>query len=435
VLALGALLVVVIVVLLLVLAGGGGANYHLLFAEAGQLVRGDQVQVGGVPVGSVTNIELTKSYQARITIHVSGSLVPLHEGTVAEVRVPSLSSVANRYVALLPGPNNRAALADGATLPASDTRPVTDLDQLFNTLNPKTREGLSNFIRGTGEQYVGAGRALGESTEYFAPALAATDHFFAELSNDQPVFTNFLVETAKAVTTIGARSEQLTDLIENANKTFTAVGSQQTQLAQGLRQLPGTLQQGNRTFAELPSTFGALKELVDASKPTVGPLTTLLERLRGLVTTGTTPVHNFHLAFSRPGPNNDLTDLVRALPALANALTTASPSSVRAEQESVPITAFFGPYSPDLAGTLRTFGQAGSYYDANGHYARLTPVFPTFKLGENNTLVPASGTQALETLKSGQTRRCPGAATQPAADGSSPFTAGGTLTCEASEHP
>jgi phospholipid/cholesterol/gamma-HCH transport system substrate-binding protein len=427
--------VVVAIVLLLVLGGGGGASYHLVFAEADQLVRGDQVQVGGVPVGSVTDIELTKSYQARVTIHVDGSLAPLHEGTVAEVRVPSLSSVANRYVAVLPGPNNRPALSDGATLPATATKPVTDLDQLFNTLNPKTREGLSNFIRGTGEQYVGAGKALGESTEYFAPAIAATDHFFTELANDQPVFTNFLVESAKAVTTIGARSEQLTDLIENANTTFTAVGSQQAQLAQGLKQLPGTLQQGNHTFAELPSTFGALKELVDASKPTVGPLTTLLERLHGLVTTATTPVHNFHLAFSRPGPNNDLTDLVRALPALARALTTASPSSVQAEKESVPITAFFGPYSPDLAGTLRTFGQAGSYYDANGHYARLTPVFPTFKQGENNTLVPASPTEALATLKSGQSTRCPGGATQPAADGSSPFPAGGALTCNPGEHP
>ena len=46
-------------------------------------------------------------------------------------------------------------------------------------------------------------------------------------------------------------------------------------------------------------------------------------------------------------------------------------------KESVPITAFFGPYSPDLAGTLRTFGQAGAYYDADGHYARVSPVFPT----------------------------------------------------------
>ena len=101
----------------------------------------------------------------------------------------------------------------------------------------------------------------------------------------------------------------------------------------------------------------------------------------------------------------------------------------------MPITAFFGPYSPDLAGTLRTFGQAGSYYDANGHYARLMPVFPTFKLGENNTLVPASPTQALETLKSGQHNRCPGGATQPAADGSSPFSGNGLLSCNPLEHP
>src|SRR6202035_1126419 len=123
-------------------------------------------------------------------------------------------------------------------------------------------------------------------------------------------------------------------------------------------------------------------------------------------------------AFNRPGPNNDLTDLVRALPALAKTLTTSAPSSVTALQESVPITAFFGPYSPDLSGTLRTFGQAGSYYDADGHYARLSPIFPSFKLGEKNNLTPASPSQAFEALKSGQVRRCPGAATQPAADGS-----------------
>ena len=77
------------------------------------------------------------------------------------------------------------------------------------------------------------------------------------------MFTNFLVETAKAVTTIGARKEQLTDLIENANTTFKAIGSQQTQFAQGLKQLPVTLRQGNHTFAELPSTFAALKTAVD----------------------------------------------------------------------------------------------------------------------------------------------------------------------------
>ncbi len=74
------------------------------------------------------------------------------------------------------------------------------------------------------------------------------------------MFTSFLVETAKAVTTIGARKESLADLIENQNTTFEAIGSDQQQLAQGLKQLPVTLHQGNKTFAELPATFAALDD-------------------------------------------------------------------------------------------------------------------------------------------------------------------------------
>jgi phospholipid/cholesterol/gamma-HCH transport system substrate-binding protein len=426
---------VVLVVAYLVFAGGGGATYHLEFAEADQLVRGNQVQVGGVPVGSVTNIELTHDFKALVTIHVDSSLTPLHEGTTAVVRVPSLSSVANRYIALSPGPNNRPALASGARLPASATKEVTDLDQLFNTFNPKTRKGLQQFIQGTAEQYVGQSRNLGLTTEYFPPGLAATDHFFAELVRDQPVFTNFLVETAKAVTTIGARKDELTGLIENANKTFQAIGLHQRSLAEGLRELPLALRQGNRTFTALPSTFAALKQLVDASKPTSVPLTRLFTKLRPLLITGTPVVRNLSLAFSRPGPNNDLTDFVRALPALAQALTTAEPAGVTSLRESVPITAFFGPYSPDLEGTLREFGQTTAYYDANGHYARISPVFPDFTLGSNNNLAPAPIQQALAQLKTGQLRRCPGGATQPAADGSSPFVDSELLSCDPTQTP
>jgi phospholipid/cholesterol/gamma-HCH transport system substrate-binding protein len=425
----------VLVVAYLVFGGKGGASYHLVFGEAGQLVRGDEVQVGGVRVGNVTNIKLRKDFKADVTIHVGGGLTPLHEGTTAQVRVPSLSSVANRYILLSPGPNSNRALADGATLPASATKEVVDLDTLFNTLNPKTRKGLSQFIQGTAEQYAGAGRALGGSVEYFPPFLSATNHFFSELVRDQRTFTNFLVESAKAVTTIGARGEQLADLIENSNTTFRAIGAQQTQLAQGLKALPKTFRQGNKTFAELPATFAALKELVDASKPTSKPLVTLFGHLRGLVQTATPAVHNFNQAFNRPGPNNDLTDLVRALPGLAQVLTTSSPASVTALKESVPITAFFGPYSPDLTSALRTFGAAGAYYDANGHYARVMPVFPDFVLGENNTLVPTTSGQAFQSLKTGQLRRCPGAATQPSADRSSPFTDGEQLTCDPLQTP
>jgi phospholipid/cholesterol/gamma-HCH transport system substrate-binding protein len=433
-LAAGALAAVAVVVLLILFGGKGGADYTLVFPEAGQLVKGDQVQVGGVPVGTITDIVLTPDFKARVTIHVDKSLTPLHEGTLTQVRVPSLSSVANRFIQLTPGPNNKPALRSGAVLPTGATREVVDLDKLFNTLNPKTLKGLQGFIQGSAEQYAGAGRDLGVSTEYFPPSLSAADHFFAELVRDQRTFTRFLVETAKAVTTIAARREDLSGLIEHANTTFQAIGSQQAALARGLHELPVTLRQGNRTFAELPSTFAALTRLVEASKPTSKPLTTLFSHLRPLVTTATPAVSNFNLSFNRPGPNNDLTDIARALPGLLQALSSSSPSGVTALKESVPITFFFGPYAPDLAGTLRTFGQGGSYYDANGHYARVSPVLPDFKLGENNTLTPTSQQQALENLKAGQLRRCPGGATQPAADKSSPF-ANEMLTCDPTQTP
>jgi len=434
-LAVGALGVVVLVAAYLALSGGGGADYHLEMKEAGQLVRGDQVQVGGVPVGSVTDIALTPDYKARITIHVDSSLAPLHAGTISEIRVPSLTGVANRYVALIPGPNNRPALAPGTTLPASATREVVDLDQLFNTLNPKTRTGLQQVIQGSAEQYAGAGPELGKATEYFAPSFAATDHFFSELTRDQSTFTSFLVESAKALTTLAAHKESLSGLVEHGDQTFQAIGSQQSSLAQGLRLLPGTLRQGNKTFTELPPTLTALTRLVNAQQPNTQALTTLFARLRPLVTTATPVVTNFSQAISRPGANNDLTDAFAALPTLARELTSASPSGVRALQESVPITAFFGPYSPELQGALRDFGQTTAYYDANGHYARISPVAPSFKLGANDNLTPANAQQALEGLQTGQLRRCPGAATQPSADGSAPFTDNGQLGCDPTETP
>ena len=108
---------------------------------------------------------------------------------------------------------------------------------------------------------------------------------------------------------------------------------------------------------------------------------------------------------------------------------------MKALQESVPVTSFFGPYAPDLVGTLRTFGASTAYYDAAGHYLRLTSVVPDFKLGTNGNLTPANSAEVLANLKTGQLRRCPGAATLPASDGSSPFVDSELLSCDPSEVP
>lgn len=433
--AVGGLLLVVAIVLLLALGGSGGATYHLIFTNAGQIVRGDQVQVGGVPVGQVKEIELLHDYRVRITIHVESSLVPLHRGTVAEIRVPSLSSVANRYIALSPGPNNAPELPPGSTLPTSATREVVDLDQLFNTFTPKTRRGLQQFFQGSAETYTGAESQLQVDAKFFPPAITAVDHVLAEFGRDGPLFTSFLVESAKATTVLAGRSQQLTELVSHADTALGAIGSESENLTTGLKLLPGTLHEGNHLFAELPSTLGALRKLIDVSKTDTVELPTFFSRLRVLLPHVTPLVSDFGQALSRPGSTNDLTEAALALPGLAKALVTASPDNVRALEESVPITALFGPYTPDLEGFIRAFGVTGAYYDAAGHYARAGAVFPDFELNSEGTLKPVEPAQVLKGLKTGQLRRCPGAGTQPASDGSSPFAGTGQLGCDPTQTP
>ncbi|MFZ2114718.1 MAG: MlaD family protein [Solirubrobacteraceae bacterium] len=433
--AVAAIVAVVAIVLVLLLGGNGSATYYLIFPEAGQLVRGDQVQVGGVPVGSIKDITLLHDYDVRITINVESSLAPLHEGSTAEIRVPSLSSVANRYIALAPGPNNRPALPSGSTLPITSTHGVVDLDQLFGIFNAKTRKGLQQLIQGSAEQYSGVAPQLQKDVKYFPPALAAFDHVLAEFGGDQELFSHFLVETAKTTTVLAGRSQQLTELVSHADTTFTAIASQQSNLTAGLKAAPATFREGNRTFEALPATLADLTKLVDATKPAAPLLARYVSKLQPLVTTVTPVVSNFNEAISKPGASNDLTEAALALPMIAKTLATASPDNVRALEESVPITALFGPYTPDLQGFLRAFGQAGAYYDANGHYARVAGLFPDFELGAEDTLKPANPAQVVQGLKTGQLRRCPGAATQPAADGSSPFADNGQLGCDPSEVP
>jgi phospholipid/cholesterol/gamma-HCH transport system substrate-binding protein len=88
------------------------------------------------------------------------------------------------------------------------------------------------------------------------------------------------------------------------------------------------------------------------------------------------------------------------------------------------------PYIPELVGWFRDFGQGASNYDANGHYARIQPIFNAFNFNDN----PAGGvlsavlpSQRFNGLQTNVIKRCPGAASQPAADGSAPYTDRGNL--------
>ena len=108
-------------VALLMFGGGDGYRVTAIFENAGQLVKGNQVRVGGRPVGTIKKIELNDRAQAEVEMTMEDGVAPLHRGTEATIRATSLAGIANRYVSLQPGPNDAGKIASGGRIEADDT--------------------------------------------------------------------------------------------------------------------------------------------------------------------------------------------------------------------------------------------------------------------------------------------------------------------------
>ncbi len=196
--------------------------------------------------------------------------------------------------------------------------------------------------------------------------------------------------------------------------------------------LPTTLRRANTTFVNLRATLGDLDVLVNESKPATKRLAPFLRELRPLVAGARPTIRDLRRAVREPGKNNDLTELMRKAPKLAQVARPALRNTTTALRDSTPVLDFIRPYTSELTGWFRDFGQASANYDANGHYARIQPIFNTFQFTDTpagGNLIPQDVDDRLDGIGTGFMKRCPGAASQPAADGSSPYTDNG-LDCD-----
>jgi phospholipid/cholesterol/gamma-HCH transport system substrate-binding protein len=433
--AFAALGLVVILVAVLLLRGNGGHEYVLVFQNAGQLVKDDNVQVGGRRIGSVRSIELTNDNLARIKIRVDEPYAPLYPGTKAVIRLTSLSGIANRYVALALAPESGEPLQDGAKLDTDSTTSVVDLDQIFNTLTPKARRDLQGVIQGFAAQYAGKGPEANQAAEYFNPALSTSRRLVGQLTQDEASLTRFIVNTADAMSAIAERRDDLSGLVANTNATTDAIAAENVSLARALGVLPTTLRRANSTFVNLRATLDDLDVLVDESKPATKDLAPFLRALRPLVHDARPTIRDLSRLINSPGADNDLIDANRLLPRLQRVASPAFRSGRQALQKLQPVLEFARPYTPDLVGWLRDFGEGAASYDANGHYARIQPMFNAFQFADNpagGLLSPVPPADRMDGVETGVIRRCPGAAIQRPADGSAPFTEGGSLDCDPS---
>jgi len=422
-----ALAIAVIVLAVVFFSGGGGHKYTLVFQNAGQLVPDNQVLIGGSPVGSVESIGLTDDNLAEVKVEVDQEL---HEGTTATIRATSLSGVANHYVSISPGPNSSPALEDGAELGLSSTTTPVDIDQFFNTFPPRVRRGLANFIKGNAAIYSGQGEKANDAYKYFGAALNRTGAFARELNADQRLLSRFVVSSARLTTAVAGRGEELSSAVGNATTAFDAIAGQNENFDATLRELPPVLRQSNTTFVNLRAALDDLEPLVETAKPATKELAPFLAELRPVFQKLVPFTHNLRLVVSRPGKANDAADLLATLPKVEQLASSAFPHAEKGIEDFQPNLNFIRAYTPDLFNALSKLGQVAGYYDGNGHYVRaVTAGQNLFKYNAGSSeLEPIKKSEQFDPFENVHThRRCPGGATQPAADGSNPWVGGASV--------
>ena len=429
-LALAALVAAVAAVLAITL--GPGSDTYVVkahFMDAGQLVNGGLVQVGGRKVGSITAIRLTDNGLAEVELTLNDdSVLPLHQGTRATIRTAGLSGVANRFVELTPGPPTTSEIPDGGVLPPDRTRGVVDLDAVLNAFDPALRKDFRGIIRDASVALTPTtARQTNAGIQMLNPAVSQLTELGRELTRDEAALRSLLTHTASVAGVLARHRRALGTGIADTGAVLEAVASERESLTDALDRAPESFRLTTNVLRRLrTTTLPAVDPVFRRALPAIEPLGQLLR------TVGPTLEH------ARPVMRRLRVLLPRArrvlepLPAQERAATPALRSGTNALKDSFPQVAGLRPYTPDLvSGLFLGFGGSTTHsYDANGHYMR---VYTEAGTGSIPGLVPPGD---LGGVRHRVEARCPGAAEESAPDKSNPWLEGGGKTCDPGDtHP
>ena len=448
-----------ILIYLLLFGAGSGYTVTAEFENASQLVKGNDVDVAGASVGSIKDISLSDNGQALVKMEISDSAyAPLPEGTHATVRSQSLSGIANRYVSLeLPTQRDGKSIPSGGEIPQANTTSEVDLDQLFNTLNKPTVDGLKRVIRGFARAYDGVGPQANQGFYYLNPFLSTSRRVFAELNSDQANLEGLVVDAASLTSALDQKSPEISSLVSNLNGMLGTIGSQEDSLASAVGQLPDFMRQFNTTAVNLRAALNDVQPLIQVTRPVARKLKPFAKRLRVFARGAVPTVKNLNATINSPGQNNDLIDLTALQDPLAQIAVGpvnrngksrpgALPESAQALNGGLPQISTLRAYSPDLIGWFDDFGHSG-FPDAFGGIGRISTTANAFTLGApgvppiqpcDNPIINPGCQAALpnvlaDALSLKNLQRCPGSNERGVSD--SQLTLGGTVNCDPNEKP
>ena len=212
----------------------GPVQLTATFSDVGDLVTGHSVQVADVRVGSITKIQLTKDYKAKVTMKIKDGL-HLPADSVAILRTTSL--LGEKFIELRPpagdaAQRSKAVLVDGDRV--AHTRQAPELEfvaeEAVNVLGAVTANDLATLVQTGGVGFAGRSVELGQLID----SLSGVSHTLAGQTSN---IVSIIDGLDKATSTVAASDQQLDALLVNLSKTTQVLSDNRQLTLQTLRDI------------------------------------------------------------------------------------------------------------------------------------------------------------------------------------------------------
>jgi phospholipid/cholesterol/gamma-HCH transport system substrate-binding protein len=179
-------------------------DYRAEFVDATGVVKGDDIRIAGVKVGTVSDVEIVDRTRALVTFTVEDS-TSISKATQASIRYRNL--VGQRYISLSDGIGDADPMPEGSTIPVTQTSPALDLTVLFNGFKPLFQALSPADINQLSYEIVQVFQGEGGTLE------------------------GLLAHTASVTSTLASRDQIIGELIDNLNEVLDHVGDRDAQLS------------------------------------------------------------------------------------------------------------------------------------------------------------------------------------------------------------
>ena len=243
--------------------------------SANNLVKGNEVRIGGARVGVVSEIKPQRHKDGRVTalltLKLQTNIKPLPKDSTLIVRPRSALGLKYVEIALgkrkLPGGQEAPSFQDGATIPLRNSTPEpVEIDQVFNIFDEPTRQANQTNLLEFGNAFAGRGRSLNEAIEVLPQLLPNLYRVMRNLSAPETNLRNFFRSLGATAGEVAPVAEQQASLFVNLDVTFRALAQVARPFIQdSISEGPATLDEAIRDFpfqrVFLANSEGLFREL------------------------------------------------------------------------------------------------------------------------------------------------------------------------------